>query len=389
MNNTKTPQFTRRIALSTVGSLLLFSLPTLAAQTSIKVGVITDRVGVAKQYSEPALLGVQFAAREINAAGGVSGQMIELIVEDDQGRPDLSATAARKLVDAGVAFILSISLTSATQQAQSVTVETGTPHLTPSNSGDTLTTQIANPNFWQTGPLGSTQIATLLSYARSKAYKRVAIIGDNTGLGQLTTQSFKTGISAANIKIVSEEIIPQGANSADAQMQRIRAAKPDAIFITGVLLPENVLALRSYRLMGLKAPLLGNFSFSGAQYSVLAKGLLDGLAYVDAVDPDKPATQRFFKAYAKANGKAPEVICAYGYDGLMLVADAIQRAGSTDKVKLRDAMQATRSFDGVLGAPDTHYGFHGGKRTGFDVNGLVVRVYEGDQPGHVVHTGTR
>ena len=63
-------------------------------------------------------------------------------------------------------FILSVSLTPATQQQQTVTMEAKTPQMTPMNSGDTLTTQLPNPYFWQTGPLGSMQIATLLAHAQ-------------------------------------------------------------------------------------------------------------------------------------------------------------------------------------------------------------------------------
>ncbi|QNP48986.1 ABC transporter substrate-binding protein [Diaphorobacter aerolatus] len=378
----------RRLALFTLAAMVAGG--SLAAPPSpIKIGVITDRVGPAKAYSDPVLKGVEFATEEINGAGGILGQPVTLLIEDDQGRPDLSATAARKLVDSGAAFILSISLTSATQQAQSVTVETGTPHITPSNSGDTLTTQIANPNFWQTGPLGSAQIKTLLAFARSKAYKRVALIGDNTALGQLTQQSFKSGIEAENIQVVSEEVVPRGANSADAQMQRIRASNPDAIFFTGVLVPENTLMLRSYRLLGLKSPILGNFNLSSSQYPRVAKGLLDGVSFVDAVDPGKSETQRYVAAFAKSHGSEPDNLSGYGYDGMMLVADAIRRAGSTDKSRVRDAMQATKGYAGVVGAKGSQYAFAPGKRTGFDPNGLVVRVYEGDKAGRVMHVGTR
>ncbi|HVJ11097.1 MAG TPA: ABC transporter substrate-binding protein, partial [Burkholderiales bacterium] len=127
-------------------------------QETIKIGVITDKVGPAKPYSEPTLEGIQFGALEINSKGGVLGRKIELLIEDDQGRPDISATMARKLVDAGAVFILSITLTPATQQQQNVTLEAKTPQMTPMNSGDTLITQLANPYFWQTGPLGSIQI---------------------------------------------------------------------------------------------------------------------------------------------------------------------------------------------------------------------------------------
>ena len=69
--------------------------------------------------------------------------------------------------------------------------------------------------------------------------------------------------------------------------------------------------------------------------------------------------------------------------------DAIRRAGSTDKEKVRQAMQATRGYKGVLGSIESSYGFADGKRIGFDPQGMVVRMYEGDRQGRVLHTGTR
>ena len=377
------------VARSAIAGAMVVMAPLAFAQNTIKIGLITDKVGPAKGYAEPVAQGAVYAVKELNARGGLLGRQVELLVEDDQGKPDVSATAARKLVDSGAAFILSVSLTPATQQAQSVTLETKTPHMTPSNSGDTLTTQIVNPNFWQTGPLASTQIATLLSYARNKNYKRVALITDNSDLGQLTNRFFKAGLEKSGMQVVSEEVVPGGSTTADPQMQKVRAANPDALFMTGVLTPENALILRSYRQLGLKTPVLGNYNLSIPVYSSIAKGLLDGVTFVDAFDPAKPETKRFIDAFMKDTGKEPYNLNGYGYDGVMLVVDAIKRAGSTDKDKVRDAMQATRGFSGVMGGVGAVYGFADGKRTGFDTNGMVVRVYEGDKQGKVVHVGAK
>ena len=370
-------------------SAVVLLAPAALAQNTVRIGMITDRVGPAKGYAEPVAQGAIYAVKELNAKGGLLGRQIELLVEDDQGKPDVSATAARKLVDAGAAFILSVSLTPATQQAQSVTLETRTPHMTPSNSGDTLTTQIANPNFWQTGPLASTQIATLLSYARNKNYKRVALVTENSALGQLTNQFFKAGLEKSGIQVVSEEVVPGGSTSADPQMQKVRASNADALFMTGVTVPENSLVLRSYRQLGLKMPILANYNLSIPVYSSIAKGLLDGVVFVDAFDPAKPETRRFIDNYKKDAGVEPYNLNGYGYDGVMLVADAIKRAGSTDKDKVREAMQSTRGFAGVMGGVGASYSFADGRRTGFDTNGMVVRIYEGDQQGKVVHVGAK
>jgi branched-chain amino acid transport system substrate-binding protein len=368
-------------------ALALFAASVFSQET-IKIGVITDRVGPAKPYSEPTLEGILFGADEINKAGGVLGRRLELLIEDDQGRPDISATMARKLVDAGAVFILSITLTPATQQQQNVTLEAKTPQMTPMNSGDTLTTQLPNPYFWQTGPLGSVQIATLLAHARAKKLKRVALISDNSDLGQLLAKFFRAGLEKSGIEVVTEEVVPRGATSAEPQMQKVRAAKPDAMFMAGVLTPENVLILRAYRQMGLKFPIHSSYNLSVPQYMSVAKGLLNGITFVDAYDPQKPEVRKFEADYKKATGKLPYNIHGYGYDGIRMVAEAIKRAGSADKEKIRAAMQSL-TFSGVMGAKGMKYVFPEGKRTGFDPNGMVVRVYEGDKQGRVVHVGQK
>ncbi len=358
------------------------------SQESIKIGVITDRVGVSKPYSEPSTEGLVFGANEINRKGGVLGRKIELLIEDDQSRPDISAALARKLVDQGAVFILSMSLTPATQQQQTVTMEAKTPQMTPMNSGDTLTTQLPNPYFWQTGPLGSIQIATLLSHAKARNLKRVALISDNSDLGQLLARFFRKGLEASNIQVVSEEVVPRGATTAEPQLQKIRAANPDAMFMAGVLTAENVLIFKAYRQFGLKFPIHSSYNLSVPVYMSVAKGLIDGVTFVDAYDPEKPEVKQFVQEYTRATGKAPFNMHGYGYDGIMLVADAIRRAGSTDKEKIRAAMQQT-SYAGVMGARGMKYSFPEGKRAGFDPNGMVVRVYEGDQQGRVVHVGQK
>src|SRR2546429_3961579 len=214
------------------------------AQDTIKIGVITDRVGVSKPYSEPATEGMVFGASEINKKGGVLGKKIELLIEDDQSKPDVSAALARKLIDQGAAFILSVSLSPATQQQQTVTMEAKTPQMTPMNSADYLTTQLDNPYFWQTGPLGSIQIATLLAHARAQNLKRVALISDNSDLGQLLAKFFRAGLEKSGIQIVAEEVVPRGAPTAEPQMQKIRAVNPQAMFMAGVLTAENVLIFK-------------------------------------------------------------------------------------------------------------------------------------------------
>src|SRR5258706_11504709 len=358
------------------------------AQDSIKIGVISDRGGVSKPYAEPATEGIMFGASEVNRRGGVLGRKIELLIEDDQSKPDVSAALARKLIDQGAVFILSVSLSPATQQQQTVTMEAKTPQMTPMNSADYLTTQLDNPYFWQTGPLGSVQIATLLAHARSKNFKRVALITDNSDLGQAIARAFKGTLEKAGIEIVADEVVARGATTATPQLQKIRSANPEAMFLAGVLTAENVLIFRAYKELGMKFPIHSSYNLSVPIYETVAKGLIDGITFVDAYDPDKAEVKDFVAAYKKATGKDSQNLHGYGYDGIHLIADAIRRAGSTDKEKIREAMQQT-TYAGVMGKKGMKYTFPEGKRAGFDPDGMVVRVYENDRQGRVLHVGQK
>jgi len=171
-------------------------------------------------------------------------------------------------------------------------------------------------------------------------------------------------------------------------MQKIRAAQPEAIFLAGVLTAENVLIFRAYRELGVKFPIHSSYNLSVPIYETVAKGLVNGVTFVDAYDPEKAEVKAFEAAYKKATGKAPQNLHGYGYDGINLIADAIRRAGSTDKEKIRAAMQET-DYAGVMGAKGMRYRFPAGKRVGFDPNGMVVRVYEKDKQGRVLHVGAK
>jgi branched-chain amino acid transport system substrate-binding protein len=160
------------------------------------------------------------------------------------------------------------------------------------------------------------------------------------------------------------------------------------MFLAGVLTAENVLLFRAYRELGLKFPIHSSYNLSVPVYMSVAKGLIDGITFVDAYDPDKPQVKAFEAAYKKETGKDPFNMHGYGYDGIMLVAEAIKKAGAPDKEKIRAAMQSL-SYEGVMGAKGMKYSFPEGKRTGFDPNGMVVRVYEGDKQGRVVHVGQK
>lgn len=377
----------RKFAVGLIVGAALVAAPA-AAQETIKIGVITDKTGNARFYADPVLQGIMLAAKNVNDSGGLLGKKIELVIEDDGNKPDVSASKAQKLIDAGVVAIISNSSSTSAQQAQNTTIKTLTPHVTH-NGSDSLTKKLDHKCFFQIGPLGSIQIRTLMAYAKSKNYKRVALLADNTALSKIIAKFFKIGLERSGAKVVVEEVIPAGSKSALAQMQKVRAANPQAIFQAGILSREMVLFFRAYHQLGMKQPILGSFNLSIPSYLRTAKGLMEGVAFIDAFDPAKPEAQAFIAAYEKEHGKKPFSLPAYGYDDLMVIVQAIRKAKSAESAKICEALRNTKSWVGVLAAKGTSYGFTATKRAGFPLNGAVVRLIKDNNHGPVVHSGVK
>lgn len=359
-----------------------------AEDGSIKVGVITDQVGSARFYAEPVTEGTQLCAKALNDNGGVLGRQIELVVEDDQNKPDVSAAKARKLVDEGVVAIISNSSSTATQQAQTVTLETKTPQITPANSSDKLTTDIDNPYFFQLGPLASTQIRTLMAYTRAQEFKTAAIVSDNAALSGIIADVFENALESAGVEVVANEVVPDGSTTAVPQMQKVREASPEAIYQAGILGSQMVQFFQAYHQLGLEQPVLGSFNLSIPSYLTTAEGMMEGVAFIDAFDPAKAKAKDFIALYEKEKGETPFALPGYGCDGIRFVARAVEQAGGTDKEAIREAMANTENWEGVMGAKGTAYSCKDSRRC-FPPEGAVVRLIKDNMHGPVVFSGTK
>jgi branched-chain amino acid transport system substrate-binding protein len=155
-----------------------------------------------------------------------------------------------------------------------------------------------------------------------------------------------------------------------------------------VLGRENTLFFRAYHQLGMKQPILGSFNLSIPTFLRTAKGLMEGVAFIDAVDPTKPEAKAYFDAYKKEYGKKAYSLPAYGWDDMNFLVQAIKRAGSTDKAKICAALQASTGWVGALGAKGAPYDFSKG-RAGFNPQGAVVRIVKNNQHGPVVYSGTK
>jgi branched-chain amino acid transport system substrate-binding protein len=188
-------------------------------------------------------------------------------------------------------------------------------------------------------------------FALEKGWKRVAVMTDvkqdySVGL----TEFFSKYFTANGGEIVKEQKYSSGDKDFKPQLTSIKAAKPDAIVITGYY-GEAALIAKQARLLGIKVPMLGGDGWVGDSLLKVAGHALDGSYFSNhfSADDKAPQVQDFVNAYKAKYGSEPDAMAALGYDSAMILADAMKRAGTTESDKLRDAIAATKDHTGVTG----------------------------------------
>jgi branched-chain amino acid transport system substrate-binding protein len=325
---------------------------TASESGPIKVGVYADLSGQTSSFGQSTVNGIKMAADEINKAGGINGRQIELIIEDDQGRPEQAATVVTKLISqnqvkAVLGEVASSNSLAAAPKAQAAKI----PMITPSST---------NPKVTQVGDyifrvcfIDPFQGEVMAKFAANtlKAKKAAILLDVNSDYSRGLGQFFEENFTKLGGQIVERQSYTQTDRDFKGQLTSIRSANPEVIFVPGYYGQVGVIAKQAKEL-GIKAPLLGGDGWDAPQLFQLGGDALNGayMANHYSVDDPSPATQKFVNDYkGRYNGIKPDAIGALAYDAMNVLADAIKRAGSTNGTKLRDAIAQTKGFPGVTG----------------------------------------
>jgi branched-chain amino acid transport system substrate-binding protein len=318
----------------------------------IRVGVFMDLSGQTSSFGQASVNGMKLAAAEINAAGGVLGRPLELVIEDDQGRPEQAATVVTKLVNQDkVVAILGEVASSNSLAAAPIAQQAAVPMITPSST---------NPKVTQVGdyvfrvcfidPFQGEAMARFA--ATTLGAKTAAILLDvNSDYSRGLTQFFTEAFTAAGGSIVDTQSYTQTDRDFSGQLTAVRAKQPDVIYIPGYYTQAGVIA-RQARQLGITQPLLGGDGWDAPQLFELGGDALEGAFLTNhySVDDPSPVIQAFVEKFkATYGGTVPDAMAVLAYDATKVLADALGRAGSTAGPALRDAIAATRDFPGVAG----------------------------------------
>ncbi len=321
------------------------------AAEPVKIGFFMSVTGRDASFGEVSLNGARLAVDELNAAGGVLGRPVELVVEDNRSVAGESATAAKKLIARDhVAVLIGECSSGRTLEAAPVAQAAGIPLITPAATSPKVT-QVGDAIF-RVCFIDPFQGDVIAAFARRRlGVKRAALLVEagapySVGLAEYFAKTFTA--------LGGEIVATQKYNGADtdfrAQLTAIRAAQPDAIFLPGYYVAAGLVAQQAKQL-GLHATLLGGDGFEAPQLLEIGGAALEGTYYSThfATENTGEASRAFVAAYRARHGTAPNGLAALTYDAVRLAADAMARAGTTEPAKLRAALAATRDYPGVTG----------------------------------------
>ncbi len=335
----------------------ILSLPLTPAfrarAQDIPVGEYASLTGPEATFGINSDNGVQLAVEEINGAGGVLGRKIKVLVEDDQSKPGQPSSAVKKLIanDKVVAVIGEIA-SSRSLEAAPICQDAKIPMVSPGSTNPAVTEK--GDYIFRVCFIDPFQGTVMAKFALDTLHaKKVAILSDVTsdyskGLSQYFTEYYK----AHGGQIVIERSYSGGGKDKDfrAQLTAIKSTQPDAIFVPGYYTEAGLIGKQA-RILGLKVPLLGGDGWDSPKLAEIAGSSLDGCYFSTHFSPadQNPKVQDFVKKYTAKFKTAPDGMAPLGYDAMMILADAIKKAGSTDGDKVRAALAGVKDYDAVTG----------------------------------------
>jgi branched-chain amino acid transport system substrate-binding protein len=321
-------------------------------RSTIKIGYYGDLSGPTFNFGESAKNGVIMAADEVNRLGGINGRKIDVVIEDDQGSPERAARLASKLInqDKVIAIIaggISGNSLAAAPRAQALKI----PFISTSSTDPAVTR--TGDYIFRVCYIDPFQGEVMAKFASGelKAKKAAVMVDFNNPYSRGLSEFFELSFTKLGGQIVSKQSYAQGDPDYKGQLSTIRGAEPDVIYIPGYYGDVAIIAKQA-RQLGLAQPLLGGDGWDAPELWQLGGDALNNsfiTSHYSVGDPS-PSIQKFVHDYKQLYGNLePDSHAALAYDAMNVVAEAIQRGGTTEPVRLREALAQTKNFVGVTG----------------------------------------
>jgi len=326
--------------------------------TTIKIGVDLELSGGVAAFGSSARDGAQLAVDEINAAGGVLGKKLDLVVADNASKPEESTRAIQKLISEDKVVAVVGSATSGnTLAALTVAEEKKVPIITPSGTATKVTvderTGKVHDYVFRACFIDPFQGTVMGNFASSDLQAKTAAlyIDSSSDYSKGLAKSFEEQFTKNGGQIVAQESYQQKDADFNAVLTRIKDKNPDVIYVPGYY-EEVGKIIKQGRTMGITVPFLGGDGWDAPQmFDIAGKDALNNTFFSNhySSEDTSPLVQKFVGSFKTKYNKTPDGFAVLGYDSVQLIVQAIKDAGSADPTKIKDALSKLKDFKATSG----------------------------------------
>jgi branched-chain amino acid transport system substrate-binding protein len=311
----------------------------VAQAEPVKIGFNVPLTGFAAADGKSALTGAQLAVEQANAAGGIDGETIELVVYDDQASPKESVPIATKLATQDkVNIAISGSYSGATRAAAGVFQANGIPYIAAyavhpgiTRSGDFV---------FRTSFVGEVQGRAGAKLAGDiLGKKRAVMITLQNDFGKSLAAGFKEAAGKFGVTIVAEYEYSIKDRQFGPIVSKVKADNPDVIYASGYFFTAGPL-VSQLRAAGIEAPIIGQEGYDSQKFIEIAGAAAEGTIITTSLDrdSDQTETKAFIAAFEKKAGYKVDMVAASGHTAAKVAIAAMRLAGTTDRQAIRDAI---------------------------------------------------
>ncbi len=327
---------------------LAFALPVGAAWADIKIGFNVPSTGFAAADGKSALDGAKLAVAEANAAGGVAGQKLELVVYDDQASAKEAVPAVTKMIEKDKVVVgVSGSYSGSTRAAASIFQKAQVPYVVAYSIHPDVT--LAGDYMFRVSAMGEVQGRGGAKLAQELGKKNVALITVKNDFGQSLAAGFKDGAQKLGLKIINEYEYGMADRQFGPLVSKVKADNPDIIYASGYYFNAGPL-VSQLRAAGITVPIIGQEGYDSEKFMEIAGPASEGTLVTTSLDrdSDSPVTKAYLADYKKAYGVGSDMVAASSYTATLVAIDGLKKTGGKGGAALRDAI-AAGTYDTPIG----------------------------------------
>ena len=339
------------------------------ALAQVKVGSVLSVSGPAAFLGDPEKKTLEMYVEEINAAGGVNGEQIELIVYDDTGDAEQARTFATRLIDDDeVAAIVGGSTTGTTMAVVPMAEDAQIPFV--SLAGAVVIVEPVKPYVFKTPHTDRMACEKIFEDMQAQGLSKVGLISGTGGFGTSMREQCLAVAGDFGIEIVADETYGPKDSDMTPQLTNIRNAQDIQAVLNADFGQGPAIVTRNFRQLGIDLPLYQSHGVASKSFIELAGDAANGVRLPAAAllvaeklpddDPQKAVVTNYQQAYEERWNEPVSTFGGHAYDGLMILVEAMQRAGSADSEAVRAEIENTKGFIGTGGevnmSADDHLG---------------------------------